>query len=163
MGQLTSTVNRLVASFGREESASLHRLVGAGIGLPSMTVVGIATWLTPSAAGYGTHLQLGLKECTVMHFTGWPCPMCGMTTTFALMAHLRPVDALFTQPFGVVLFSLTFLGAVVGLVDMISGRGLWRSALAWVAPRERRIAAGLMIGLVGGWMYKAWSLHPDLF
>ena len=98
-----------------------------------------------------------------MHFTGWPCPMCGMTTTFTLMAHARPLDALHTQPFGVVLFVMTFLGAVVGMVDLLSGMGLWRRALALIAPWERPIAAGLLIGLFAGWLWKSVLLHPDFF
>lgn len=43
---------------------------------------------------------------------GYPCPMCGMTTTFALMEHLRPLDAALKLPFGVVLFSLTVAASV---------------------------------------------------
>ncbi|HND34822.1 MAG TPA: DUF2752 domain-containing protein [Myxococcota bacterium] len=163
MGHLSSTINRLVAGVSDVEESRLNRMIGAGMALPTGLVLGLAMWLTPSEKGYGTHLQLGLKECTVMHFTGWPCPMCGMTTTFTLMAHARPLDALHTQPFGVVLFVMTFLGAVVGMVDLLSGMGLWRRALALIAPWERPIAAGLMFGLLSGWLYKAYLLHPTVF
>lgn len=163
MGHLSSTINRLVAGVVDVEETRLNRMIGAGLAIPTGAVLGLAMWLTPSDKGYGTHLQLGLKECTVMHFTGWPCPMCGMTTTFTLMAHARPLDALHTQPFGVILFAMTFLGAAVGLVDLLTGRGLWRRALALIGPWERPIAAGLMFGLFAGWLYKAWILHPTVF
>lgn len=163
MGALTSSIEKIVASVGSIEGNVLNRAVGAAIAAPSGAVLGIATWLTPSPSGYGTHLQLGLKECTVMHYTGWPCPMCGMTTTFTLMAHIRPLDALLTQPFGVMLFGLTFLGAGIGLYDLLTGAGAWRRMLRWVAPRERRIAAALMLGLLVGWLYKAVRLHPEFF
>ena len=44
---------------------------------------GLARWLTPAAAGLGTHQQLGLPPCTVRALCGVPCPSCGMTTSFA--------------------------------------------------------------------------------
>jgi len=75
------------------------------VALPTLTVLAIARHLQPDPAGVGTHTQLGLGRCPVLALTGYPCPMCGMTTTFALMADLRPVDAALNQPFGVVLFS----------------------------------------------------------
>jgi hypothetical protein len=143
-------------------SGRVNRVVGAGIGIPTSVVLAIALWLTPSPAGYGTHTQLGLGSCTMLTFTGWPCPMCGMTTTFALMAHLRPLDALKNQPFGVVLFSLTVIGAVVGLFDLVSGRGLWRRVGAWIGQREQGLAILLLVGMISGWLYKCALLHPEI-
>ena len=43
----------------------------------------LARWLTPAAAGLGTHQQLGLPPCTARVLFGVPCPSCGMTTAFA--------------------------------------------------------------------------------
>jgi predicted Na+-dependent transporter len=34
-----------------------------------------------------THRKLGLPPCTFYLMSGLPCPSCGMTTSFALLAH----------------------------------------------------------------------------
>ena len=80
------------------------RLISLALGIPAWVVLGIAVYLEPETKGFGTHQQLGLGSCTVLTLTGYPCPMCGMTTTFTHMAHLSPWMAFKTQPFGVVLF-----------------------------------------------------------
>ncbi|MBM4391946.1 MAG: DUF2752 domain-containing protein [Deltaproteobacteria bacterium] len=143
-------------------SQRTNRVVGAVLAVPSWTVLGLARWLDPNPQGYGTHLQLGMSECTMMHFTGYPCPMCGMTTTFALYADLRVVDALLNQPFGLVLFGITVAMAVIGALDVATGRGYWKPALAWVDRRETKAAAVLLLGMLGGWIYKVLKVHPEL-
>lgn len=140
-----------------------NRVVGLMLALPTSLVIAIAMWLTPSPKGYGTHMQLGLGGCTMMTLTGWPCPMCGMTTTFTLMAHLRPLDAFVNQPFGVILFSVTALGAAIGWVDLISAVGLNRRALKWIGRREQGLAIALLVGMMAGWVYKSVMLHPHTF
>ena len=132
-----------------------NRLVGVVLALPSTAVLGIAAWLTPAAEGVGTHMQLGLGGCSVLTATGWPCPMCGMTTTFSHMAHLSPVEALHTQPFGVVLFLTTLLLASVGWADALLGGGRWRRLSAWVLAREVPVAVLTLLGMALGWVYKS--------
>jgi hypothetical protein len=143
--------------------ASVSRSVGLALALPTWTVLGIARWLEPAAEGFGTHRQLGLAGCTVMTLTGWPCPMCGMTTTFSLMADLRFAEAFHNQPFGVVLFTLTFLGALVGLADTLSGGGLLWRILRWLSPYEQKIALSLLVGMILGWGWKMLLMHPSTF
>lgn len=140
-----------------------NRVVGLLLALPSSLVIAIALWLTPSDKGYGTHTQLGLGGCTMMTLTGWPCPMCGMTTTFTLMAHARPIDAFFTQPFGVILFSVTAIAAAVGWIDAISAVGVNRRVLRWIGRWEQKLAIGLLVGMMLGWVYKMVILHPHTF
>ncbi len=149
----------MMASFSERLSAwaegtGLDRAISLGLGAPSWTVLAIALWLTPDARGFGTHQQLGFSTCTFMKLTDQPCPMCGMTTCFTHMAHLEPLSALAAQPFGVVLFSITASFAAIALVEGISPRGRWRRLWRWIAPRENRIAAGLIAGLLAGWVYK---------
>jgi hypothetical protein len=50
-----------------------------------MALLGIAFWLEPSPRGFGTHLQLGLPQCSSYAWFGVPCPSCGMTTSWALV------------------------------------------------------------------------------
>ena len=160
---LNARIDGLQAWMNAKPQGIMNRVVGAMLALPTSAVIGVAMWLTPSAKGYGTHLQLGMGECVAMSLTGWPCPMCGMTTTFTHMAHGSVVQAFFTQPFGVVLFSCTVLVAVIGWADVIAARGLYKRALGWVNRREQVIAGGLLFGLLGGWIYKAVVMHPSTF
>lgn len=67
----------------------------------------VARMLSPSAAGYGTHEQLGLPPCLFFKLTGIPCPNCGLTTSFAHSARLHFYQAFVTQPFGLIAFCLT--------------------------------------------------------
>ncbi|HND33707.1 MAG TPA: DUF2752 domain-containing protein [Myxococcota bacterium] len=145
------------------EAKSRSRILGLIVAAPSVVVLGIAAWLSPSPDGFGTHRQLGLAGCAVMTVSGWPCPMCGMTTTFALMAEGRIPEAVYNQPFGVVLYSMTFASAIIGLIDAVSGRSLLRTVAWMLYPWERPIAAGLLIGLFAGWLWKSVLLHPDFF
>lgn len=130
------------------------RLVSLVLGVPAWGVLGLAAWLVPAEEGHGTHLQLGLSTCTLLDLTGWPCPMCGMTTTFAHLAHGHLLDGVRTQPFGVVLFAGTVLVALVALAEGAAPSGRWQRLLRWLETRELPIAGGLLLGLIGGWIYK---------
>lgn len=130
------------------------RLMGVVLAVPTSTVLGVAAWLSPAAEGVGTHMQLGLSGCSVLTATGWPCPMCGMTTTFAHMAHLSPIEALRTQPFGVALFLATLSLASVGWADLLLGGGRWRRLWAWALAREVPLAVLTLLGMAVGWAYK---------
>ena len=82
--------------------------------------------------------------------------------TFTLFAHFRPLDALLNQPFGVVLFGSTVVAAIIGLVDLVTGKGLWRTALGWIGDHEVKVASVLFFGMLGGWIYKVLLMHPTL-
>ena len=56
-------------------------MVLGAIGLAA--VFGVARRLEPDPRGYGTHTQLGLYPCMFAQVTGYRCPSCGMTTSFA--------------------------------------------------------------------------------
>ena len=130
------------------------RFVSLGLAICAGTVLAVAAWLTPSPLGHSTHTQLGLGQCTFLTLTGYPCPMCGMTTTFSLMAHLRPVDALLNQPFGVALFAATAGVFAVAVAEVVLPRRRWQRILDRIAPWEGTIALLFLIGMGSGWMYK---------
>ncbi len=138
----------------RRDRPILDRVVSLALLLPSSTVLAVAAYLPPSPTGMSTHTQLGLGGCTMLQLTGWPCPMCGMTTTFSLAIRGRLLDALINQPFGLVLFLITLAFAVVSAVELVAPRGRWRRFWDWLGLKEGWIAGGLMAGLIVGWLYK---------
>ncbi len=156
-------IARAEAAWAGMGQRSRTRLLGLAVGAPAWGVLVIARWLVPAAQGFGTHRQLGLSSCSMLSVTGWPCPMCGMTTTFALLADGRVVDAFVNQPFGPVLFLATVLAAGGGVVDAVTGSGVLERLVARVRPIEARIASLLFAGMVLGWLYKCVRLHPELF
>jgi hypothetical protein len=79
-------------------------------------ILSIARVLTPSSSGIGTHEQLGIPACVFLKVTGWRCPSCGLTTSFAYAAHFRFVEAFFAQPFGFALFLLVCLSIPMAIV-----------------------------------------------
>ena len=130
------------------------RLVGLVLAGPGVAVLGVAASLSPDPSGMGTHRQLGLGGCAVLTLTGFPCPMCGMTTTFTHLAHFQIIDGALNQPFGLLLFAATVVATAIGLSDLISPSGRWRTALRWVERHETGLAITLLVGMFAGWTYK---------
>jgi hypothetical protein len=63
-------------------------LVAVAVSLAS--VFGVAIYLNPygpdgTPRTMATHTQLGLPQCNMVAMIGYPCPTCGMTTSFALL------------------------------------------------------------------------------
>ncbi len=109
-----------------------------------------AALLKPSAAGHGTHTQLGLPDCLWAQTFGKPCGTCGMTTAFSHAANAEFGAAFATQPFGAGLAIVTaavFWGGVHGA--------------ATGAPLERvfgpllrgRWLLVLLVAFLGAWGY----------
>lgn len=146
------------AAWARLGIAARDRVIGLALGLPAGVVLGIARALEADSSGVGTHTQLGLGACSILSATGWPCPMCGMTTTFTHLAHGAIGPAITTQPFGVVLFMTTTLLAGVGLADAIWPAGRLRRLGAWAQRHELPLALFSLAGMGFGWAYKAWVM-----
>jgi len=136
----------------------VSRLVSVVLAAGSGTVLAIAAWLEPAAEGHGTHLQLGLGQCSFLQLTGQPCPMCGATTTFTLMAHLRPLDALVNQPFAAFLFMLTTGVFALSLSEAVDPRGRWGRVVRRLEPWEGHLATAFLGAMGAGWLYKAWIM-----
>lgn len=162
MSTLTRRVQGVIDRVNAIPAPVAVRVAGLAVALPSSLVLGIAAWLTPSPDGYGTHQQLGLAGCSMLTMTGWPCPMCGMTTTFTHLAHFHLIEGALTQPFGLVLFSATVLFALAGWADVFTGRNLVQRIMDRVMRRERTVAFLLLTGMLGGWAYKCAIMHPEV-
>ena len=124
------------------------RIACVVVALTFTLVLAVSRFLTPDPRGFGTHEQLGLLPCSTMQFFGIPCPFCGMTTTFVLMARGNHLSAITTQPVGALLFCLLFISiptlvliAVVGRTPVIR----LKARYAWI---------GIASLLLAGWLYK---------
>jgi hypothetical protein len=117
----------------------------------AVVILVIARILHPSPSGVGTHEQLGLPSCPFLHFTGIPCPSCGLTTSFAHAARLDFLAALITQPFGLLAFCLTVLSIPASLYFM-------RHRMPWSEIIHlsiiNRIIYGLTATYFSCWVYK---------
>jgi hypothetical protein len=131
---------------------SMSLFVAVGIAI----VFAISALVAPSQVGHGTHLQLGLGQCTFLQATGWPCPMCGATTSFALMAHLHPIQAFLNQPFAAFLFLLSAVVFGIAGAEAVDPRGRWWRIFRALEPVESILAAGFLALMGLGWAYKAW-------
>lgn len=120
----------------------LRKLGGLALSIGASALLAAAFRLAPDPSGLGTHRALGLPPCSFLAATGIPCPSCGLTTSFAALAHGRLDLAAHANPVGILLFALTVLLVPGGL--FLSARGValrqvfyhrWfdRTALALVA------------------------------
>lgn len=149
----SSLVQKVRSWWSAQGDMAQQRWIGSILVVGTAPVLGLASWLEADPSGVGTHKQLGLGGCTVLTLSGWPCPMCGMTTTFTHMGHLHPLEALATQPFGVVLYLCT-LGTFVLGVGALAGKAWWRSVATRMLQYEVQIASGILLGMTAGWLYK---------
>jgi hypothetical protein len=142
------------AARARISGRLLARLASIGLAVGTGVVLGLAAWLEPSPLGHSTHTQLGLGTCSVLSATGIPCPMCGATTSFTLMAHFRPLEALVNQPFASLLFCMTVAVFGVSVAEVVQPRDRWIRFSRWIEPWEGKLAVAFL-GFMGlAWVYK---------
>ncbi len=114
------------------------------LGACAWTVLFLAAWLRPDPRGFGTHQQLGLPPCGFQRMTHVPCPGCGLTTSFAHMAHGQVLQALGSHLMGPVLFVITL---AVGLFSPWAAR----RALGFTRVVEHPATTGVFsLALVAG-------------
>lgn len=140
------------------DGARLERLVSVPLAIGTAAVLGVAAWLEPAVEGHGTHLQLGLGQCSFLTLTGQPCPMCGATTSFTLMAELQPITAVINQPFAALLFCMTLLVFGISVAEVIQPRRRWKRLLDAIEPVEQQLAIGFLALMGVSWIYKAWLM-----
>lgn len=134
-----------------------HRAVAGLLALFCLSVLTLAARLTPSPAGHGTHVELGLPAC------GWavtlhrPCPTCGMTTAFAYAAHGQFARAADAQPFALLLALGTAAGFWGALHVAATGSRLADSGARMLTPRVLWAVAGLAL-LAWGYKWITWTV-----
>jgi len=103
---------------GRVLSHSQRRACAIGC-VVLVALLAIAFCLEASAHGFGTHQQLGLPPCSILTWFGGPCPSCGMTTSWALVAKGELMTAM----------SVNVAGTLLCFQAIFSS--LWLAWLAW--------------------------------
>lgn len=86
-----------------------------------------------------THRQMGLPPCSFYKLTGLPCPSCGFTTSFSLVMHLDPINALRANSVGTLLALFCICVVPWALVSA------WRGRYVLIASGEQT----LIVCLVG--------------
>jgi uncharacterized protein DUF2752 len=133
------------------EYSKFDRAKYIALGAASGAILIVARLLRPSSRGVGTHEQLGLPPCAFLHFTGIPCPSCGLTTSFAHAARLHFYEAFIAQPFGLILFCLAALGVPLSFY-LVYSRVSWARLFYSIGGNR---AMYIMIALyLLGWVYK---------
>ena len=114
-----------------------------------LLILGLALW--PDPRGYGTHEQLGFRPCLPMRLWNVPCPGCGVTTAVSLAVRGEPLQALRTQPFGLVTIAVGLGSASWALIGHLRGRDLYAELgrIAWKGWSSVLLALGLF-----SWIYK---------
>jgi hypothetical protein len=132
-----------------------RRLPALGLAIGGAAVLGVAAvWSTSSVtSGPGT--------CIFRHFTGLPCPGCGLTRSFVMLAHGDVSSAFGYNLMGPVLFAVLAVSVVIAGWVLVSGRSAalsrWSSVVfsktalvvigAWlVYGVARMISAGADLG-----------------
>jgi hypothetical protein len=97
----------------------------------------------------GTHTQLGLPPCNFLVISGFPCPSCGMTTSFSLLMHGDVVGSWRANGAGLLLVLMGLVAIPWCLLAGLGGK-LW-----WFTSLETGLLTGLFIALVtalGRWL-----------
>jgi Protein of unknown function (DUF2752) len=123
-------------------------LLGAGL---SAALLIIARLLRPSVDGVGTHRQLGLPPCAFLHFTGIPCPGCGLTTSVAHAARLHFYESIITQPFGLIVFIAAILTIPLSIYFM--RRRVPLSKIGGLPGRNPALYS-MIVFFILSWLYK---------
>ncbi|MCK4324161.1 MAG: DUF2752 domain-containing protein [Armatimonadetes bacterium] len=119
--------------------AALATMGGAG------AILMAAHMLLPDPTGYGTHEQMFLLPCIFRSATGLPCPFCGMTTAFVLMARGEWAAAFGIHVLGPAAYLVTWGVLLAGGVGLVRNR---RALPQWLfGQRAGRVI--LLIILLG--------------
>jgi hypothetical protein len=85
-------------------------------------LIALSFVLRPDPRGFGTHQQLLMPPCFFRLVTHLPCPFCGMTTGYALMARGRAGEAAHCNLMAPAAFALTAVIGLLGLWGLLTGR-----------------------------------------
>lgn len=113
--------------------------------------------LHPSAAGHGTHQQLGLPPCPSVVLFNRPCPSCGLTTSFTHTVHGQFAEAWKDHPMGTFLYAAFTVSAWMGLWGFMTKRWINTNSKNF----QRSLIAVIVVMVVFG-SYRAMTTHVYL-
>ncbi len=122
-------------------------------------VLGTAAWLNPAQLEKPFHngysfTFMGIRPfapCGFLYRTGYPCPTCYMTRSFAYMMHGRPDKAFLAQPFGAALCLMVIYLGWGGLKVLYTGKA-WRPI--WVNWSKKWLLSGVGAAFLAGWIFR---------
>ncbi len=110
--------------------------MATALALGLLALLAVAALLKPDPRGLGTHQQFGLPPCTFRFLFGWPCPSCGMTTSWAHVVRGQLIGALKVNVGGTLLATLAVVAVPWLMLCAALGRWLGRApesiVVAWV-------------------------------
>ena len=98
------------------------RMQSLATGLGAAAVLVVARLLSPDLSGYGTHQHFFLLPCLLRWAIGLPCPFCGMTTAFALMADGHVAAAFGAHVLGPPAYLVTWGILLAGIAGLVRNR-----------------------------------------
>lgn len=135
----------------KEKIISNYRLRGLMVLAGVVALLAFAASLDPARLERLSSGSQFLPPCGVLVRTGYPCPTCYMTRSFAYMVHGRPDKAFSAQIFGALLFLLVVYLGWGSLLVVVRGQA-WRPF--WYRWRRRYIFGGLAGIFLGSWIFK---------
>jgi len=128
-----------------------ERALAAGLALLFLALLVAARLIQPDPRGLHTHEQLGLRPCYMAKYLHLPCPLCGATTAFSLMAHGAAWPAFRCQPTGAL--AALACAAAFGLSAMFALTAWFPHALfSAFATRSMVVLAAATVLMA--WIYK---------
>lgn len=102
------------------------------------TVYGIALAWSPASVVSGPGF------CPFRQMTGWPCPGCGLTRSFVMLAHGDAAQAFSFNAFGPVFFAVGLVATVVAGWSLIARRpALLEKFGSWLTTPAAMVVLGL--------------------
>ncbi|MDD2237936.1 MAG: DUF2752 domain-containing protein [Kiritimatiellae bacterium] len=96
-----------------------------------------------------------LRACTFVWLTGYPCPFCGVTRSFWMMAAGSWRAAWVFCPLGAVVYVLFWGIFLWNAAGMLSGRVLIPSGLfSWIVRHRRAVGLSVLLLLLVHWIYR---------
>lgn len=127
------------------------RIISFGIVFCLFFVYMVSFIVSPSPEGIGTHVKFFLPPCALYKLTGLPCPFCGATTSFSLLAKGEFLKGFKANPFAALIFTSGILVFVYSLVCLAAGKVFKLDSIISLIKRGKWF---IISALCISWVYK---------